>query len=137
QSTCDPWAAWIPAELASRILGSHSSEIGTKQRCDVFGERLGVRAIDSPDAPAPFACLLGWVTAQVIEADPGVSVDHSEWRRLSFQVLDDERQSCMFQHIAEVAGMIGVAVVHAGDRLKLPTPKVKDIATLAGALRAY
>src|SRR5690606_21776437 len=97
----------------------------------------GVGTIDSPDPPSPFACLLGWVTAQVIEADPGVSVDHPKWRRLSFQMLDDERQNGMFQHIAEVAGVIGVAVVHAGDRLKLPAPKVKTIATLAGALRPY
>ena len=78
--------------------------------------RMGVRSIvvySDADAGLPFARLERSLRGEIVEPDAGMRVDDAERRRLQLQVLDDERQHHVLEHVREIAGVIGVAIVQA------------------------
>ena len=41
-----------------------------------------------------------------------MGVDHAERRRLAAQIMQDAAKHRMLEHIGEIAGMEGVAIIH-------------------------
>src|SRR6185436_410117 len=68
---------------------------------------------EAADAAFPLGGLGGFRGIEGVEAGAGVGVDDAEGGRLALEVPDDEREHNMLQHVREVAGMVGVAVVHS------------------------
>jgi len=79
---------------------------------DFRGKRRGRSLQDEPDAVLVLAAALGRCLAQVIEAAPRVRIEVEEWRGLLLQVLDEHHEHHVLQHVREVAGVVGVAIVH-------------------------
>ena len=70
------------------------------------------RGEDAGDALAVFAGLLRFLAGEVRHAGAGMGVEQEEGFVLLLQVLDHERQKAMLHDVGEIAGVIGVTVVH-------------------------
>ena len=65
-----------------------------------------------PDAGLVLAAALRLRLAQIVDAAAGVRVEEQEWGGLLLQVLDEHHEHDVLEHVREVAGVEGVAVVH-------------------------
>jgi len=102
---------------------THGVEIDAK-----CGVRIG-GGEKARDALAIFAGLLRFLARKVGHARARMGVEQEEGFLLLLQMFDDECENGMFHHIGEIAGMIGVAVVHA-------SPRVTKTAAMPPAARA-
>ena len=55
----------------------------------------------------------------IVEADACVGIDGAKRRGLGFQMLDNEREDRVLQHVREIASVMGVAIVH-GTCIRAP-----------------
>jgi hypothetical protein len=60
----------------------------------------------------PLIGLARFDTLQIIAADTCVGIDDAEGLILALQIKHNSRQDEVFDHIGEIAGMIGVTVIH-------------------------
>ncbi len=87
------------------------------QRGDPGRER-GVRIFGGQhagDAVPPLAGLLRLDAREIGFAGAGMGVEQEEGFVLQLHVLDDEGEDAVLHHIGEIAGVIGVAVIHGVD----------------------
>ena len=90
---------------------AHGIEICAKRGMGIGG---GEKA---RDALRVLAGLLRFLARKIGHAGAGMGVEQEEGLLLLLQMFDDESENGVFHHIGEVAGMIGVAVVHASPRM--------------------
>src|SRR5262249_56414769 len=70
------------------------------------------RADEPLDPVAPFAAALCLLAAKVVAAGAGMGVDDAKGRGLLAQMHEDAHQYCVLDHIGEIAGVKGMAVIH-------------------------
>ena len=100
------------AQFAAMIAGAHHRQIGR----DEFGRIGRQRRADKPaDAVAPFASAARLLAGKIVEALARMGVDHAERRWLLPEVGKDAGNDDVLEHIGEIAGMKGVAVVDRND----------------------
>ena len=92
------------------VARTQGLQIGFDQFARLGGERLGV---EPADALQPFATAAGLLAMQIVEPDAGMGVDVAKGRVLAAEMQQDARQQDMFEDIREIAGVEGVAIVHA------------------------
>ncbi len=105
----------IEHQMAIRICRADSVEIRGEERGHRVGQRFRVRSQQPADAASPFAGALGLGAVQAIGADARVRVDHAQRLRLLRQAGERTREDRVLQHVCEVAGMEGMAIVHAAS----------------------
>ena len=77
-----------------------------------LGDRRGRGGHEDPrDPPAPFWRTLRFRARQIKSPRPSVSIDETEWAVLAGQINQDTRQNHVLEHVGEIAGMKGVAIV--------------------------
>ena len=76
------------------------------------------------NARAPFAAAARFGAGEIVDTGAGMGVDDAESRRLGAQVHENAHQHGVLDDIREIAGVEGVAIVHAGTpgalRMLLP-----------------
>src|SRR4029453_18573928 len=85
-------ASRILRDRAVRLSLATPLEIGLENFRDVLRKLC---AEQPADAVSPFARLLGFLAAEIVEPRTGMRIDDAERRRLLFQMLDDERENRM------------------------------------------
>ena len=108
--------AGIGTERARRIEGCDRVEIGREQRAQ---RRVELALHQKLDAVAPFQSLAGLHAAEIVEARAGMGVDDAERRRLVAQMCQHAAQRGVLHDVGEVAGVIGVSVVHRARPLTM------------------
>ncbi len=104
--------AGIVQDIRTLILLMNRFQQGIqKLRCFLIEGSLD----QSADPVAPFAGFLRLFRTQVVEADTRMRVDDTESLVLALQIFDDAGQDGVLDHIGEVSGMIGVAIVHVSN----------------------
>src|SRR5690606_22441975 len=100
--------AWVVAQLAIGVHRPHHLQIG-------FYRIRQLRGLpQATDTLQVFAGAAGLVALQIVEAESGVAVEVGEGRLLLRQQGEQAGQHQVLEHIGVIAGMEGVAVVHAG-----------------------
>jgi hypothetical protein len=69
------------------------------------------------DARAPFVAAQGLGPAEIVEAGAGMGVDNAERGGLLAQMHQHAHEHGVLDDIGEVAGVEGMAIVHAGGRV--------------------
>jgi hypothetical protein len=92
-----------------RIRGANGVEEWL-QKVRYFG--FETRVEQPSDTVLPLTGPLRLFGRQIVETDAGMGVDHPEGFVLELQIFDDAGEDRMLDHIGEVPGVIGVAVVH-------------------------
>ena len=91
------------------VFSANNVEIGLDQLCNLC---IGLGVEQPPDAALPLIGLARLDPVQIIAADAGMRVYDAKGLVLALQIKDNSRQYDVFDHIGEIAGMIGVAIVH-------------------------
>ena len=108
--------AGIDGELAGWIERGDGVEVGREQRARRLGEGLRLIAKQAADAVAPLAGLAGFRPGKIVNPGAGVGVDDAERRRFLAQMEQHAAQHGMLNDVGEIAGVIGVSVVHRASR---------------------
>ena len=117
QAAHDEGRAGIVLETAAGVGGGNRVQIRRHQP----GGRALRRHVEKPaDAAAPFARPLRGHSGKVVKASTGMRVDHAKGLVLQLQVFDQPGKHDMLDYVSEIAGMEGVAVVHAPPAAPLP-----------------
>ena len=103
------WRTGIGGQPSGAVAGGDRVEIGSKQRA---GARCDRRAHEPVDAVAPFAAAPRLLSGEVVTAGAGMGVDDAERRRFLAQMHEDAHQHRVLDHIGEIAGVKGVAIIH-------------------------
>ncbi len=133
----DQRLAFVRVRLAERdaILGAHESlryrrrtRVAERSALDVAranGFKIGSQEIshwrgwaggqNPRDPVTPFRRALRLPARQIESARPGMGVDEPEGAFLAGQINEDAGQNDVFEHIGEIAGMKGVAIVDLND----------------------
>ena len=77
------------------------------------GFRSILDAFEPSDPKCCFAGALRLLPVEIVESAAGMGVDHRERRGFARQMIQDGHQRDVLDHIGEIAGMKGVAVIHA------------------------
>src|SRR5690606_470029 len=85
-------------------------QIWREARCD--GRRQG-RPHKPPDASPPLTGFLRLGRRQVVQTDSGMRIEDPKGLVLEFQILNQAGDHHMLDDIREIAGVIGMAIVHA------------------------
>ncbi len=89
---------------------------GFKIRPQELGDRRGRAGRQNPRDPlAPFRRAFRLRARQIEPARPGMRVDETEWAFLAGQINQDAAQNGVLEHVCEIAGMKGVAIVDLND----------------------
>ena len=105
-----------PQDRPIRVLGPDRIQIVGQQW------RGGSGLQQAADAVLIFQGLAGFDAIQVIAANARMGIDHRKGGVLLFQMGQNQGQQGMLDHIGEVSGMIGVAVVHGGGQYPTAPP---------------
>ena len=68
------------------------------------------------DALRRFARARCFVAPEIVEPAARMRIDHAEALVLFLQMRDQRHQRQMLDDIGEIAGMVGVAIIHLGNR---------------------
>ena len=100
------------------IDAQRSVGIARADRIDVAPQRRGRIGIieHPPDAVAPFAGLAGFHIVERVAAASRVRVEMAQRLFLRGHRVQHRQQDRVLEHVREVAGMEGVAVIHASVR---------------------
>jgi hypothetical protein len=112
--------------IRARDLGKVGCEHG--ERACVARAAVG-RFPQTCDALAPLAGCRRLARVEAIAASAGMRVDDTERGRLLFQVFEAQHEHGVLEHIREIAGMKGVAVVHGEGTISTSPGFTADKAT--------
>jgi hypothetical protein len=102
----------ISGDPVSGIIGADGVEIGFYERQRSFRES---RLQNPRDPGEPLAAAARLVACEIVEAGTCMGVDHAEGGGLLLQMKQDAREHDVLDDIGEVAGVKGMAVVHAAS----------------------
>ena len=112
----DRWRTGIAERPALGAVRADGFKIGAQE----LGDRRGrVGRQNSPDPLAPFRRTLRFLARQIEAARAGMGVDKAEGALLAGQINENAGQNGVLEHVGEIAGMKGVAIV---DRNYPPIP---------------
>src|SRR5262245_23674328 len=112
QAAGDQRAAGVNAKIQTAVLAADRVEIRPEAPGDGRWQWPDAWSQEPADATLPLAGLVRLLRIERIAPAAGVRVDDAEGRRFALQVLDNESEHDMLQHVREIAGMIGMTVVH-------------------------
>src|SRR3984957_13596922 len=99
---------------------------GFKIGAQEFGDRRGWTGRQNPRDPlAPLRRTLRFLAYEIEAPGAGMGVDEAERAFLAGQIDEDAGQNGVLEHVGEIAGMKGVAIV---DRNDPPIPEPPDLA---------
>ena len=103
---------WIGKRPALRVTRPDGLQIGAEE----LGDRRGrARGQNARDPVAPFRRAFRLRALEIVPARPGMGVDEAERALLAGEIDKDARKDRVLEHVGEIAGMEGVAVVDGGS----------------------
>src|SRR6202453_3813992 len=117
----DRWRTRIAQRPALGIVRSDGFKIGAQK----VGDRRRWVGLQNPCDPlAPFRRSLRLRARQIESARPGVRVDETEGALLAGQINENAGENRVLEHVGEIAGMKGMAIV---DRNSPPVPRPPEL----------
>ena len=95
-----------------RSSGGNCPKIRRQKGRDVGGQGGGIFACETANAIAPFGGSGRFITVEAIKAGAGVGINYAEGCRFALQSKQHTGKHSVLHDIGEIAGMVGMAVVH-------------------------